>query len=149
MFCFTLYFQKGVAKCIVAIHCKIILFWNLKSISFAFIQCATPCHSLYYSLPSVDTRCHSLSLIVIRCHSLYHLLSRCHSLYHSLSFVATRCHSLSLVVRLVVTRCHSVYHWSVFFKQSYFINTFRNIAFEIYVAVPLIITFVPAKILGK
>ena len=115
MFCFTLYFQKGIAECIVAIHCKIILFRNLKSISFAFIQCATPCHSLYYSLPSVDTRCHSLSFIVTRCHSLYHLLSRCHSLYHSLSFVATRCHSLSLVVRLVVTRCHSVYHWSVFF----------------------------------
>ena len=28
-------------------------------------------------------------------------------------------------------------------------NTFRNIVFQIFIAVPLITTFVPAKILGK
>ena len=50
MFCFTLYFQKDVvAKNIVVIHCIIVSLWNLKSlsfISFAFIRCATRCHSL-------------------------------------------------------------------------------------------------------
>ena len=99
MFCLTLYFQKDVAEYIVVLHCIIVSFWNLKSLSFAFIRC------------TLDViRC------TTRCHSLYHLLSLvvllvvtfCHSLYHSLSFVVTRCHSLSLVVSLVslvVTWC--------------------------------------------
>ena len=89
MFYFTLYLQKDVAKYIVAIHCIIVSFWNLNSISFAFIRYATRCHSLCHSLSFV------VSLVVMRCHSFYHSLSfivtRCHSLYHSLSFVVTRC----------------------------------------------------------
>ena len=92
MFCLTLYFQKDVAEYIVVLHCIIVSFWNLKSLSFAFIRCITRCHSLY-------TCCHSfyysLSLVVIRrtirCHSLSLLLIRCHSLYHSLSLVFTWC----------------------------------------------------------
>ena len=91
MFCFTLYFQKDVAKYTVAIHCIIVSLWNLKSLSFAFNRCTTRCHSLLLfanlclSLSFVDTRCHSfyysLSLVVIRC------TTRCHSLYHSPVFL--------------------------------------------------------------
>ena len=88
MFCLTLYFQKDVAEYIVVLHCIIVSFWNLKSLSFAFIRCTTRCHSLYHSLY------YSLSLVTIRC--------------------ITRCHSLSLDVPLVVTRCHFMYHLSVF-----------------------------------
>ena len=79
MFCLTLYFQKDVAEYIVVLHCIIVSFWNLKSLSFAFIRCTTRCHSWYYPLSLVviccTTRCHLLSLVVILCHSLYHSLS--------------------------------------------------------------------------
>ena len=89
MFCLTLYFQKDVAEYnVVVLHSIIVSFWNLKSLSFAFIRCTTRCHSLYHSLY------YSLSLVTIRC--------------------ITRCHSLSLDVPLVVTRCHFMYHLSVF-----------------------------------
>ena len=136
MFCFTLYFQKDVAEYIVVLHCINFSFWNLKSLSFAFILCTTRCHSLYHSLSFVLTRCHSLSFIVTHSHSLslvvLLVVTRCHSLYHSLSFVVirshslslviihchsfsfvvtrctTRCHSLPFAVPLVVTRCHSL-----------------------------------------
>ena len=82
MLCFTLYFQKDVAECIVAIHCITVSFWNLKSIPFAFIRF----HSLCYLFSFVVTRCHSLyhslSLVVIRCATRCHLFSpfviRCH-----------------------------------------------------------------------
>ena len=79
MFCLTLYFQKDVAEYIVVLHCIIVSFWNLKSLSFAFIRCTTRRHLWYYSLSLVviccTTRSHSLSLVVILCHSLYHSLS--------------------------------------------------------------------------
>ena len=61
--CFTLYFQKGVAEYIVAIHYIVVSFWNLKSISFAlfaFIHCATRSHSLYHLLPFVITCSYSV-----------------------------------------------------------------------------------------
>ena len=67
---------------------KITLFYLL---SFVFICCTTPCHSLslivicYHSLSFVVTRCLSLSFVVTQ------FITRCHSLYHSLSFVVTRC----------------------------------------------------------
>ena len=93
------YFQEDIAEYIVVLHCIIVSFWNLKSLSFAFIRCTldvirctTRCHSLY----------HPLWLVVLL------VVTFCHSLYHSLSFVVTRCHSLSLVVSLVslvVTWC--------------------------------------------
>ena len=89
MFCFTLYFQKDNPEYIVVLHCITVSFWNLKSLSFAFIRCTTRCHSLYYSLSLTVTRCHSLSLVVTR------FPTRCPSLYYSLSFT----------VPLVVTRC--------------------------------------------
>ena len=85
MFCLTLYFQKDVAEYIVVLHCIIVSFWNLKSLSFAFIRCTTRCHSLYhllyYSLSLVATRCttHLFSFVVSRC------TTGCHSLYLSLS----------------------------------------------------------------
>ena len=114
------------------------------------------CHSLSFALLLVAIRWHPLSLVVIHCHSLSfvvtrcttccHVVIRCTTLCHSLPLVVIRCHSLYDSLSLVVTRCTT---GLFFFKQSYFINTFRNITFEIYVAVPLIITFVPAKILGK
>ena len=97
------YFQEDVAEYIVVLHCIIVSFWNLKSLSFAFPRCTTRCHSLY----------HSLSLVVPLVELL--VVTRCHSLHHSLSFVVTRCHSLSLVVPLVVTSSHLMYHTSVFF----------------------------------
>ena len=87
MFCFTLYFQKDVAECIVVIHCH--------SMSFVVPFIVNRCHSLYHSLSFVVTRCHSLSLVVplvvIRCHSLSFVVTRC----------TTRCHLLSLDVPLV------------------------------------------------
>ena len=89
MFCFTLYFQKDNPEYIVVLHCITVSFWNLKSLSFAFICCTTRCHSLYHSLSLTVTRCHSLSLVVTR------FTTRCPSLYYSLSFTAP----------LVVTRC--------------------------------------------
>ena len=89
MFCFTLYFQKDNPEYIVVLHCITVSFWNLKSLSFAFIRCTTRCRSLYHSLSLTVTRCHSLSLVVTR------FTTRCPSLYYSLSFTAP----------LVVTRC--------------------------------------------
>ena len=84
---------------------KITLFCLL---SFVFISCTTPCHSLslivisYHSLSFVVTCCLSLSFIVTR------FITRC----HSLPLVATRSLSLSLVVPLVdiccTNRCHSL-----------------------------------------
>ena len=103
MFCFTLHFQKDVAEYIVVIHRTIVLSWNLKSLSFAFICFHSLCHSLTfavplfvcYSLTLFVMRSHSLSLVVIGCHLLSFVVSlvfiRCHSLHHSLSFVVTRC----------------------------------------------------------
>ena len=91
MFCFRLYFQKDVAEYIVGIHCIIVSFWNLKSISFTFIHF----HLLYHLLSLVVIHCHSLSLVVplvvTRCYSFSFVVIRCTS----------RCHSLSLDVPLV------------------------------------------------
>ena len=94
MFCFTLYFQKDNAEYIAVLHCIIVSFWNLKSLSFAFIRCTTRCRSLYHSLSLTVTSCHSLSLVVTR------FTTRCPSLYYSLSFI----------VPLVVISCHLLYH---------------------------------------
>ena len=106
MFCFTLYFQKDAAEIIVVLHCIIVSFWNLKSLSLL----------LSFVVPLVAirciTRCHSLSLVFIRC------ATRCHSLYyhcHSLSFVVTCCTTCCHSLSLVVTRCTnrlSFYKWS-------------------------------------
>ena len=77
MFCFTLYFQEDIAKYIVVIHCIIVSFWNLKSLSlsFAFIRfVVTRCHSLYHSLSFFATRYHSLSLVVTCCTTRYYSL---------------------------------------------------------------------------
>ena len=114
MFCFTLYFQKDIAKYIVVIHCVIVSFWNLKSLllPFAFSRCATRCHSLYHSLSFFVSLavilCHSFSFTVTRCHSLSLVVSHFHALYHSLSIVVllvvTRSHSLSIVVTLCTNR---------------------------------------------
>ena len=87
MFCLTLYFQKDVAEYIVVLHCIIVSFWNLKSVSFAFIRCTTRCHSLYHSLSFIEP------------------------------LVVNRCQSLSLVVPLVITSCHLMYHTSVFLND--------------------------------
>ena len=94
---------------------KITLFYML---SFAFICCTIPCHSLspivicYHSLSFVVTHCCLLSLVVIRCHSIY----------HSVSFVTTSCtiryHSLSLVLPLIVTRCTTRLS---FYKRSFYL----------------------------
>ena len=99
MLCFTLYFQKDVVEYIVAIHCIIVSFWNLKLISFAFICFRSLCHTLSLVVPLVVIRYHSLCLIVIHCHSLSFVVIRCTTRCHS--FVVTRCHSLSLGVPLV------------------------------------------------
>ena len=98
MFCFTLYLKQNVDEYNLNIHCIIVSFWNLKSLSFVFIRCATRCHLLYHSLSFV------VPLVVICCHSLSRAVICC----------TTRCHSLSLAVPLVVTLCHSIYHSSVF-----------------------------------
>ena len=87
MLCLTLYFQKGVAEYIVVLHCIIVSFWNLKSLSFAFIRCTTRCHSLYHSLSFIEP------------------------------LVINHCHSWSLVVPLVITSCHLMYHTSVFLND--------------------------------
>ena len=104
MFCFTLYFQKDVAEYIVVLHCIIVSFWNLKSLSSAFIRCTTRCHLLCHSLSCFITRCHSLPIFFIRCHSLSLIaplvVTRC----------TARCQSLSFVVPLVVIRCLSLYY---------------------------------------
>ena len=56
-------------------------------LSFVFICCTTPCHSL-----SLIVTCYQLlSFVVTRRHSLSFV---CHSIYHSLSFVVIRYHSL-------------------------------------------------------
>ena len=65
MFCFILYFQKDVTEYIVAIHCIIVSFQNLKPISFAIIHFHSLCHSLSFVLPLVVILCHSLPLVVI------------------------------------------------------------------------------------
>ena len=62
MMCFTLYFQKDVAEYIVAIHYIVVSFWNLKSISFAFVCFHSLCYSLSFVIPLVAIRYHLLSL---------------------------------------------------------------------------------------
>ena len=115
-FCNVLFyniFSKRHCWIYCSLHCVIVSFWNLNSLSFAFIRCTTHCHSLYRSLSLVVIHCHSLSLIVTRC------TTRCTTRRHSLSFVvslaAIRCYSVPLVIPLVVTRCHSMYHHSSVF----------------------------------
>ena len=80
-FCFTLSFQENVAEYISVIQCIIVLFWNQKSLSFAFIRCTTRCHSLYTSLSLVVIYCHLLWFVVTR------YTTRCRSLYHSSLFL--------------------------------------------------------------
>ena len=91
MFCFRLYFQKDVAEYIVGIHCIIVSFWNLKSISFTFIHF----HLLYHLLSLVVIHCHSLSLVVPL------VVTRCYSFSFVVICCTTRYHSLSLDVPLV------------------------------------------------
>ena len=99
------YFQEDVAEYIVVLHCIIVSFWNLKSLSFAFIRCTTRCHSLYHSLSLV------VPLVVTRC------TTRCHFLSFVVPLTVIRCHSLPFVVTRCITRvtsCHMMYHTSVF-----------------------------------
>ena len=98
MFCFTLYIQKDVAEHIVGIHLIIVLFWNLKSLSFAFIHF----HSFWQSLSFVVP---PLSFVVTRC------ITRCHSLYYSLSFIVFRCTTCYHLLSLLVICYQSLYHW--------------------------------------
>ena len=95
MFCLTLYFQKDVAEYnVVVLHSIIVSFWNLKSLSFAFIRCTTRCHSLYHSLSLV------VPLVVTHC------TTRCHSLSFVVPLTVIRCHSLPFVVTRCITCCH-------------------------------------------
>ena len=98
MFCFTFYFQKDVAEWL-----NIVSFWNLKSLSFAFIRFHPMCHSLPFVVSLVVICCHSLSLVVIRC--------------------TNRCYSLSFVVTCCTTRCDSMYHVPL---VCLFINDYLN-----------------------
>ena len=118
-------FLKNVSECIVVIHCIIVWFWNLKSLSFALIRCATRCHLLYHSLSFFVTRCYSLSFIVTRCHLLSLVVICCHSLplvVHSLSLLVplavihctTHCYLLSLAIILCHLLYHSLYHSPAF-----------------------------------
>ena len=84
------------------------------SLSFAFIRCATHCHSLYHSLPFFVTRSHSLSLVVIRCHLLY----------YSFSLVVIRCHLLSFDVSLVCLFINDLRFPLLFYLISTSIETF-------------------------
>ena len=108
MFCFTLYIQKDVAEHIVGIHWIIVLFWNLKSLSFAFIHFHSFWQSLSFVVPPLSlvvTRCHSLPLVATRC------ITRCHSLYYSLSFIVFRCTTCYHLLSLLVICYQSLYHW--------------------------------------
>ena len=98
------------------IYCIIVSLWSLKSLSFAFIHCATHCHSFYHLLSFVFTRFHSLSYHGDIMHLHGHTLSlvvplvvllviiRCTTCCHLLSLVVTRCTTSCYWLSLVVTR---------------------------------------------
>ena len=117
-FCNVLFyniFSKRHCWIYCSLHCIIVSFWNLNSLSFAFIRCTTHCHSLYRSLSLVAIHCHSLSLVVPLVVLL--VVTLCHSLYHLLLFVAMRCHSSYDSLSPVITRCTTTTRLS-FYKRS-------------------------------
>ena len=86
---------------------------RFRSLSFVaplvVIRCTTRCHSLYYSLSFVVTRCELLAIAVTIANCWIYCSWTLHNFFIlKLKSTIIRFRSLSFVVPLVVIRCHSL-----------------------------------------
>ena len=98
-----------IAEYTVVIHCIFCFILKPKSLSFI---CSHSLSFVFFVIPLVVIRCHSLSLVASLIVTCCHLLSlvvtrrttRCHSLSFDVPFAVIHFHSLSIVVPLDVSR---------------------------------------------